>query len=141
MARATVCAAACVMSSLRDNEQSDLRFRALRALASEPELTQRQLADRLGVSLGRVNYCLHALVEKGFVKFTNFRAAEDKRRYLYLLTPEGMSEKLALTGRFLARKIQEHDALTAEIAALHQETRQAEATPDKSAPHSTTPPP
>ncbi|MEY5037492.1 MAG: hypothetical protein RL472_598 [Pseudomonadota bacterium] len=102
MARATVCAAACVMS---------------------------------------VNYCLHALVEKGFVKFTNFRAAEDKRRYLYLLTPEGMSEKLALTGRFLARKIQEHDALTAEIAALHQETRQAEATPDKSAPHSTTPPP
>lgn len=121
MVRATACAAACAMSSLRDKEQSDLRFRALRALATEPELTQRQLADRLGVSLGRVNYCLHALVEKGFVKFTNFRAAEDKRRYLYLLTPEGMSEKLALTGRFLAKKIQEHDALTAEIAALRLE--------------------
>lgn len=121
MAEATVCAVACAMASLRVREQTDLRFRVLRALSMEPELSQRQLADRLGVSLGRVNYCLHALVERGLVKFSNFRASEDKRRYIYILTPSGIAEKVALTGQFLARKVQEHDALLIEIEALQRE--------------------
>lgn len=125
MAFATVCAAAFVLSSRRDIDQVDLKFRVLRTLEAEPELSQRQLADRLGISVGRLNYCLHALVEKGLVKFSNFRMAKDKRRYLYLLTPTGIAEKAALTGHFLTRKMKEHADLTAEIEALRAEVLRA----------------
>lgn len=118
------------MTSRREIDQSDLRFRILRMLAAEPELSQRQIADRLGVSLGRMNYCLHALVEKGLVKFANFRSARDKRRYLYLLTPSGIAEKTALTGQFLSRKMEEYTALSAEIEALRAEMSSAGTTPD-----------
>lgn len=120
-AAATVCAVAIILPDRRALDHSDLRFRILRILEAEPDLSQRQLADRLGISLGRLNYCLHALVEKGLLKFSNFRASDDKRRYLYLLTPSGISEKVALTGQFLTRKMQEHAELTAEIEALKAE--------------------
>ncbi|MFM7008637.1 MAG: MarR family EPS-associated transcriptional regulator [Betaproteobacteria bacterium] len=100
-------------------------FRVLRALEVNPELTQRELADQLGVSLGAVNYCLSALVEKGHVKIENFKASESKWRYLYVLTPQGVAERAALTGRFLARKLREFEQLKAEIDALTQETRPA----------------
>jgi EPS-associated MarR family transcriptional regulator len=99
----------------------EVEFMLLRLLSQSPSLSQRQIASRLNVSLGCANYCLRALVDRGLVKCSNFYASEDKRRYLYLLTPSGMSEKVALTGSFLTRKMQEHAKLSAEIEALKSE--------------------
>ena len=93
----------------------------MRALEVNPQVTQRELADQLGVSLGAVNYCLNALVEKGLVKIENFKASESKWRYIYVLTPKGVAERAALTGRFLARKLREFEQLRAEIEALRSE--------------------
>ncbi|NOX41802.1 MAG: MarR family EPS-associated transcriptional regulator, partial [Alphaproteobacteria bacterium] len=83
--------------------------------------SQRDIASELGVSLGGINYCLNALVEKGYVKMRNFHESNDKRKYVYLLTPKGIAEKTALTGRFLARKMREYEALKAEIEAVREE--------------------
>jgi len=105
----------------RDTVQEDVRFRVLRLLQVNPEMSQRDLADAVGVSLGSLHYCLNALVEKGLVMVGNFTAAEDKRRYAYVLTPKGISERAALTHRFLKRKRAEYDALKTEIAALQEE--------------------
>ncbi|EEB82353.1 transcriptional regulator [Roseobacter sp. GAI101] len=90
-------------------------------LEQNPELSQRQLADALGISLGAVNYCLRALVEKGEVKIRNFRAADNKLRYAYILTPKGIRRKSLLTAGFLQRKLREYNALKDEIAALKSE--------------------
>ncbi len=98
--------------------QEDAYFRVLRLLQDRPEMSQRELADAVAISVGGVHYLLNALVEKGLVKLGNFSAAEDKRRYAYVLTPEGIREKLALTQRFLARKMEEYEALKAEIEEL-----------------------
>jgi len=105
----------------RDTVREDVRFRVLRLLQENPEMSQRDLADAVGVSLGSLHYCLNALVEKGLVMVGNFTAAEDKRRYAYVLTPKGISERAALTHRFLKRKRAEYDALKTEIAALQEE--------------------
>lgn len=101
--------------------KEDVRFRVMRLLQDNPKLSQRQLADEVGISLGAVNYCLRALIDKGDVKVRNFRAADNKQRYAYILTPKGMARKAAITRRFLARKIAEYEALKAEIAALESE--------------------
>ena len=101
---------------------SELQFRVLRLLESNPHLTQRELSKSLGVSLGGVNYCLNALVAKGSVKIQNFKSNRNKRVYAYLLTPQGLAEKTALTGAFLKRKMQEYQQLKEEIKALNQET-------------------
>jgi EPS-associated MarR family transcriptional regulator len=92
----------------------------LSLLESQPDLNQREMAKALGVSLGGVNYCLRALVAKGLVKIHNFQENESKLGYAYLLTPQGMAEKIALTGRFLKRKQEEYAALRAEIEALQK---------------------
>lgn len=89
-------------------------------LEEQPDLSQRQMAEELGVSLGAVNYCLKALVEKGQVKIRNFRAANNKLRYAYVLTPGGLAEKTRLTSRFLKRKMAEYEALKAEIEAIQE---------------------
>lgn len=99
------------------------RFRILKILADEPDLTQRELAKRLGISLGKSNYLLKALVEKGLIKIGNFRRAEKKLKYVYLLTPAGIRERIRLTGAYLARKEAEYDALKAEIEELKGEMR------------------
>jgi EPS-associated MarR family transcriptional regulator len=99
----------------------DARFRILKLLADEPDLTQRELASRLGVSLGKSNYLLRALIEKGLVKIGNFRRAEKKLKYVYLLTPAGIRERVRLTSAYLARKEAEYDALKAEIEELKGE--------------------
>jgi EPS-associated MarR family transcriptional regulator len=99
----------------------DVRFRVLRLLQEDPQANQRDIAKALGLSLGGVNYCLNALVEKGHIKMRNFQGSNDKRKYMYLLTPKGIADKTALTGRFLARKIREYEALEAEIEAVRQE--------------------
>lgn len=103
------------------SEQDQIHFRVMRALQDNPELSQRELAAKLGVSLGGVNYCLRALADKGFVKVRNFRASNNKMRYAYILTPRGLQEKARLTGRFLMRKMEEYELLKAEIEALQAE--------------------
>ena len=87
---------------------------------ANPAITQRALAAALGVSLGRINYGLRALIEKGYIKVSNFKKSETKHTYIYLLTPSGVIEKSALTKAFLARKMDEFDALKAEIEALQE---------------------
>lgn len=99
---------------------------AMRLLETNPETTQRELAEALGVSLGAVNYCLKALVEKGWVKLENFQNNPNKLGYLYLLTPAGMAAKTSLTARFLRRKLVEYDALSAEIEQLRCEINQSD---------------
>ena len=105
---------------------SELQFRVLRLLESNPHLTQRELSKYLGVSLGGINYCLNALVVKGSVKIQNFKNSKNKWVYAYLLTPEGLAEKTALTGSFLRRKMQEYEGLKAEIESLKFEVKKTD---------------
>ena len=109
------------MAGQRSKIQEDVRFRVLRLLHENPELSQRDLANAVGISNGSAHYLLSALLDKGLIKLGNFTAAQDKRRYAYILTPKGIAEKAAITKRFLERKIQEYDALKAEIEALRDE--------------------
>jgi EPS-associated MarR family transcriptional regulator len=96
----------------------EVHFRVLQLIQRHPRLTQRELAQHLGVSLGKANYCLNALIEKGFVKAENFRRNDRKLAYLYLLTPSGLEEKGRATLHFLRRKVGEYEALKTEIAQL-----------------------
>ena len=107
--------------SLNTGARDELRLRVLRALAANPELSQRQLAAELGVSLGGVNYALKALVERGFVKADNFRKSGNKVAYLYVLTPQGVAEKASLATAFLGRKLEEYEVLRQEIEVLKGE--------------------
>ncbi len=96
----------------------DVHFRVLHLLEEEPELTQRELAQKLGISLGGVNYCLKALIDIGHIKAGNFSKNLNKSVYLYLLTPQGVAEKAKLTAGFLKRKMAEYQALKKEIKSL-----------------------
>ena len=98
--------------------RNELRLKVLRALELNPDLSQRQLAAELGVSLGGVNYALKALVERGFVKAENFRKSGRKVAYLYVLTPKGVVEKTSLAAALLGRKLEEYAVLRQEIEAL-----------------------
>lgn len=109
------------MTSKRSKLQEDTHFRVLRLLQENPEMSQRELAEAVGVSVGGMHYVLNALIEKGLVKLGNFTAAEDKRRYAYVLTPKGIARKAALTRAFLIRKMEEYEALKEEIEALSAE--------------------
>ena len=104
--------------------QEDTQFRVLRALQDNPRLTQRELSERLGVSLGATNFVLRALMDKGAIKIRNFRGNTRKLSYAYILTPHGLAEKAALTARFLARKQKEYESLKAEIEAISKELQQ-----------------
>ena len=108
----------------------ETRYHLLKHLEANPNANQRQLAGKLGVSLGKVNYCLKALIEKGLVKAANFKKNPNKRAYAYLLTPKGVEEKAAITVRFLKRKIEEHRALEREIEQLRCEAKGIEGTPE-----------
>ena len=110
------------MTSRRSKLQEDTYFRVLRILQSSPDLTQREIAQLLGVSTSGLNYCLNALIDKGWVKVHNFSESKNKFGYVYLLTPSGISEKAALTGRFLQRKLLEYEALRSEIESLSDES-------------------
>ena len=102
----------------------ELEYRALKVLEQHPELTQRQLSEELGVSLGKTNYVLKSLINVGWVKLENFQKSDNKWGYAYLLTPSGVAEKAAITLRFLNRKKQEYNDLQLEIARLQEEVRQ-----------------
>ena len=101
--------------------RDELRLRILRLLEEHPEMSQRDIARELGVSLGGVNYALKALIARGFVKAGNFGRSENKAAYLYLLTPEGIAQKSALAATFLSRKLEEYEALKREIKSLKRE--------------------
>jgi len=98
--------------------QEDTHFRVLALLERSPDISQRELARQLGVSLGGANYALRALVDRGMVKAQNFSRSERKLSYAYVLTPKGLAEKTKLTARFLKRKLEEYEALKSEIEAL-----------------------
>ena len=105
--------------------QEEMRFKVLRALEQQPDLSQRQLADMLGVSLGKANYLLRALLDKGLLKARNFRNSQNKLAYAYLLTPSGIAQKAELTRGYLERKTAEFEALKGEIERLKAEVEQA----------------
>jgi EPS-associated MarR family transcriptional regulator len=109
------------MTSRRSQLQEDTYFRVLRMLQDNPDMTQREIAEKLGISTSGLNYCLKALIDKGWVKVHNFSQSKNKFGYIYVLTPQGITEKLTLTSRFLKRKKQEYDALKLEIDALQSE--------------------
>jgi len=101
--------------------QEEIQFEVLRRLHQTPQVSQRALAQDLGVGLGTINFCFQALVEKGLVKMGNFQKSKNKLRYAYLLTPAGVAEKSRLTAKFLRRKVAEYETLKAEIDALKSE--------------------
>ena len=105
--------------------QEENHLKVLRFLEVNPQLSQRDLADALGISLGKTNYCLKALLGKGFIKMQSFNKSQNKLAYAYLLTPTGITEKAGLTVRFLARKVAEFESLTLEIEELKSEVNQA----------------
>lgn len=101
----------------------DVHFRVLHLLEEEPNLTQRELAEKLGISLGGVNYCLKSLIHIGHIKARNFKKNPDKSVYLYLLTPRGITEKAQLTAGFLKRKMAEYQALKQEIESIQSKVK------------------
>ena len=100
---------------------NEYRYKILKILEANPEISQRDLARDLGVSLGRANFCLKALIEKGLLKATNFRNSQNKLAYMYFLTPRGFEEKSAITAHFLKQKMQEYADLEREIESLRLE--------------------
>jgi EPS-associated MarR family transcriptional regulator len=109
------------MTSKQAQAQEDTYFRVLRLLKENPDLTQRELAEKLGVSVGSLNYCLKALIEKGWIKVQNFSQSKNKFGYVYILTPRGITEKAALTSGFFKRKLAEYESIKAEIESLNLE--------------------
>ena len=109
------------MTTRRSQLQEDTTYRVLRMLQDIPDLTQREIASQLGISSSGLNYCLRALIDKGWVKMQNFAQSKNKFGYIYVLTPSGIAQKAALTGRFLQRKMAEYEALKAEIDSLKAE--------------------
>ena len=111
------------MAKVMKKIDPDVHFRALNLIEREPSLTQRELAQKLGISLGGVNYCLKALIDIGHIKAGNFKKNLDKSAYLYLLTPKGVAEKALLTAGFLKRKMAEYNALKKEIDAIQSKAK------------------
>ena len=101
----------------------ETRYPLLRQLADNPELSQRELAQQFGISVGKVNYCLKALLDKGYIKAGNFKSSHNKSAYIFQLTPVGIAAKSRATVRFLARKQVEYDHLAREIEELRREAQ------------------
>jgi EPS-associated MarR family transcriptional regulator len=99
----------------------DMRYKLMRLLEANPQMSQRDVARDLGVSLGKVNFCLRALVRRGWIKAANFKNSHNKAAYMYLLTPRGIEEKTRFTVRFLQMKLREYDTLRAEIEQIRKE--------------------
>lgn len=104
----------------------EIRYHLLKLLEASPDATQRELASAMGVSVGKTHYVLRGLIDKGFVKADNFRRSDNKRAYLYQLTPAGVSEKLRVTRRYLVRRQAEYEQIRAEIEELRAEVASAE---------------
>jgi EPS-associated MarR family transcriptional regulator len=109
------------MTSRRTKLQEETYFRVMRILEAKPDSTQREIAQKIGISTSGLNYALSALIDKGWVKVHNFSESKNKLGYVYLLTPNGLAEKASLTGRFLQRKLQEYEEMKEEIILLKAE--------------------
>jgi len=103
------------------NSHKEIHLKVLRHVEGHPDVTQRELAQHLGISLGKANYCLKALIDKGFIKARNFRNSNNKRAYLYKLTPSGIEAKARISMSFLRRKMDEYEQLKKEIDLLQDE--------------------
>lgn len=112
----------------QSNFESKEILSILREIKKNPDLTQRELSANLGISLGKVNFLLRALIDKGHIKVHNFKKSNNKYAYLYLLTPEGIEEKMRITYRFLKRKMREYEELEEEIRQLQTEIAKSERT-------------
>ena len=112
------------MTSRQAKLREDTAFRIMHILQEDSELTQRDLAEKLGMSLSGLNYCFKALIDKGFVKLENFQNSKHKFKYVYVLTPEGIAQKMVTTASFLKRKLEEYEALKSEIVSLRVELNQ-----------------
>lgn len=99
-------------------QREDVHFRVLRLLEARPDASQREMAEELGVSLGAINFCIKALIDKGHIKLANFKASKNKLGYVYVLTPEGIGHRAQLAARFLKRKMAEFEAIEAELDQL-----------------------
>jgi EPS-associated MarR family transcriptional regulator len=99
----------------------EIRYRLMRLLEANPEMSQRDVARELGVSVGKVNYCVRALVRRGWVKINNFRNSRNKLAYKYLVTPRGLEAKTIITMRFLRAKMDEYENLKVEIEQIRRE--------------------
>ena len=99
----------------------EITYKLLKLIEADPHLSQREIAQKMGVSLGKTNYCLRALIDKGFIKFQNFYKNKKKSAYIYFLTPKGIEEKTEVTYRFLQRKIKEYDNIKVEVERLKDE--------------------
>jgi len=117
----TLCSCPCSSCEHTMKLDDATRYQLLKLIAEHPGYTQRELAAAMGVSVGKANFCIKALISKGLIKAGNFRRNRDKSAYAYLLTPKGIEDKAFVTVRFLQRKMAEYDALRAEIAALRRE--------------------
>ncbi len=102
----------------------EITYRLIKTLEANPNLSQRELAREMGISLGKVNYCLKGLIEKGLLKARNFRNSDSKLQYAYVLTPKGLREKVRITQRYLARRMAEYEALKEEIERLRAEVEE-----------------
>jgi EPS-associated MarR family transcriptional regulator len=102
--------------------QDEISYKLLKIIEEEPHLSQREIAARMGVSLGKANYCLKSLIDKGYIKARNFYNNNHKVGYIYMLTPSGVEEKVSVTYRFLKRKMREYEDIKAEIESLKAET-------------------
>ena len=102
----------------------EIHLKVLREIEGNPEITQRELAQELGVSLGKINYCLKALIDRGWVKVNNFRKSDKKAAYAYLLTPSGIEEKTKITVHFLQQRMRDYEQIKKEITELEREVRE-----------------
>ncbi len=109
---------------MNQHYEQEIRYRLLKVLGQDPNLGQRDMAKRMGISLGKVNYCVSELASKGWIKITRFKSAKKKIPYTYMLTPKGLEEKGRLTLRFLKRKLSEYEEIKKQIRELHYEVEQ-----------------
>jgi len=114
----------------KHNLESEEILKVLREITKNPEMTQRELSSQLGISLGKINFLMNALIQKGLVKAHNFKNSNNKKAYIYYLTPSGFEEKLKITYHFLRRKMKEYEQLNEEIKQLRQEVSDIRITPD-----------
>ena len=119
-----------MLLSNKHNLESEEVLKVLREITKNPEMTQRELSSRLGISLGKVNFLMNALIHKGLVKAHNFKNSNNKKAYIYYLTPSGFEEKLKITYHFLRRKMKEYEQLNEEIRQLRQEVSDIRITPE-----------
>ena len=99
----------------------EISYKLFKLIEEDPDISQRELAKEMGISLGKTNYCLKALIDKGWLKARNFKNSKNKIAYAYVLTPKGLGERAKITGRFLKRKVREYELLKREIEQLQQE--------------------